>query len=143
MEAEAVSETPRFIKKHKMEKVQKKKIRPSSEPYRIELYMFCVLKSAYFFNPIRKYTTRYFPTYCTCASGISDTRMYSIAWQKRRPFSKKLSFFHSAIAHGNYLELALKFDLLCLDPPPLSSFVPVILLLFMPFNSCSNYKKPH
>ena len=142
-EAEAVSETPHFIKKYKMEKVQKKKIRPSSEPYRIELYMFCVLKCAYFLNPIRKNTTRYFPTYCTCASGISDTRMYSIAWQIRCSFSKRLSFFHSAITHGCYVKLALKFCLLCLDSQPLSSFVPVILLLFMSFNSCSNDKKPH
>jgi hypothetical protein len=52
-------------------------------------------------------------------------RMYSIAWQNCSSFSKRLSFFHSAITYENYLGLALKFGLLYLDRLPLPSFVPV------------------
>jgi hypothetical protein len=80
-----------------MQKFPKKKIRASSEPHRIEEYMFWVLKRAYFMNQRTNNTVTYFPTCCTCASGISDMRMYSIAWQNSCSFSKRISFIYSAI----------------------------------------------
>jgi len=110
--------------------------------------MFCILKSSKFVNQRINNTrinntARYFPTYCTCATRVSDMRMYRIAWQNCCSFPKRLSFFYSAFTYGNYLELALKFGLLYLDPQPPPGFVPVMQLLFLWFNSCHSEKKSH